>query len=225
MGFEYSWPMDKFAQNRAPTHHIQVSNWDVALHRVRVWALPHRSSTGAWLSAADPIDPFHTRAAMRKSNTQLWPPISMEELDGVRTLFTEYAASLNVDLCFQNFNDELTGLPGEYRSPRGSLVVATVDGQLAGCCAMRPLDSVDYPNACEMKRLYVRPTHRGLGLGRLLAEHILEASRLYGYASILLDTLNDMESARALYQELGFEEIPPYYYNPIPGAHYLKAEL
>lgn len=90
---------------------------------------------------------------------------------------------------------------------------------------MRPLDSVDYPNACEMKRLYVRPTHRGLGLGRLLAEHILEASRLYGYASILLDTLNDMESARALYQELGFEEIPPYYYNPIPGAHYLKAEL
>lgn len=104
-------------------------------------------------------------------------------------------------------------------------MLATVDGQLAGCCALRPLDTVDYPNACEMKRLFVRPAFRGLRIGRLLADHILDMARLAGYSRILLDTLDDMESARALYQELGFQEIPPYYFNPIPGAHYLKAEL
>jgi ribosomal protein S18 acetylase RimI-like enzyme len=90
---------------------------------------------------------------------------------------------------------------------------------------MRPLDSVDYTNACEMKRLFVRPAFRGLQLGRMLAERILDSARLAGYACILLDTLDDMESARALYQELGFEVIPPYYFNPIAGAHYLKADL
>jgi ribosomal protein S18 acetylase RimI-like enzyme len=156
---------------------------------------------------------------------QLRTPDGGAELEGVRTLFSEYAAALGVDLCFQNFNEELRALPGEYCPPRGGLVIATVDGQLAGCCAMRPLDAVDYPNACEMKRLYVRPGFRGLRLGRLLAEHILELARLAGYGSILLDTLDDMESARALYQELGFEEIPPYYFNPIAGAHYLRAKL
>jgi ribosomal protein S18 acetylase RimI-like enzyme len=146
-------------------------------------------------------------------------------MDGVRTLFVEYATALNVDLCFQNFTAELQGLPGEYCAPRGGLLLATVDGELAGCCAMRPLDSVDYTNACEMKRLFVRPAFRGLQLGRMLAERILDSARLGGYACILLDTLDDMESARALYQELGFEEIPPYYFNPIAGAHYLKADL
>lgn len=152
-------------------------------------------------------------------------PTLASELDAVRNLFVEYAATLNVDLCFQNFNTELATLPGEYAAPRGGLLLATVDGELAGCCAMRPLDAVDYPNACEMKRLYVRPAYRGLRLGRTLAETILETARVAGYDCILLDTLNDMEAARALYQELGFEDIPPYYYNPIAGAHYLKAEL
>lgn len=159
------------------------------------------------------------------NEARLLTPQSPGELEGIRLLFQEYAASLNVDLCFQNFSEELQSLPGEYAAPRGALLLVTVDGQLAGCCAMRPLDAVDYPNACEMKRLYVRPTYRGLRLGRMLAEHILEAARLAGYGCILLDTLDAMESARALYQELGFEEIPPYYYNPIAGAHYLKAEL
>ncbi len=158
-------------------------------------------------------------------SARLFTPTSGTEMDGVRTLFVEYATALNVDLCFQNFTAELQGLPGEYCAPRGGLLLATVDGELAGCCAMRPLDSVDYTNACEMKRLFVRPAFRGLQLGRMLAERILDSARLGGYACILLDTLDDMESARALYQELGFEEIPPYYFNPIAGAHYLKADL
>jgi len=156
---------------------------------------------------------------------RLITPYNAGDLEGVRTLFTEYAEALRIDLCFQNFEQELLALPGEYCAPRGSLVLATANGQFAGCCAMRPLDAVDYVNACEMKRLFVRPTFRGLRIGRLLAEHILEVARLSGYGCILLDTLDDMESARALYQELGFEEIPPYYFNPIPGAHYLKADL
>jgi ribosomal protein S18 acetylase RimI-like enzyme len=87
------------------------------------------------------------------------------------------------------------------------------------------MDSVDYPNACEMKRLYVRPAFRGLGLGRQLADAIMDAAHISGYSYVLLDTLDDMEAARALYEDLGFEEIPPYYHNPIAGAHYLKAEL
>ncbi len=165
------------------------------------------------------------RSGFSAPDARLLTPASHFEIDGVRMLFVEYATSLNVDLCFQNFNEELLGLPGEYGAPRGSLLLATVDDELAGCCAMRPLDAADYPNACEMKRLYVRPAYRGLRLGRMLAETTLEAARVAGYDCILLDTLNDMEAARALYQELGFEDIPPYYYNPIPGAHYLKAEL
>lgn len=147
------------------------------------------------------------------------------ELDAIRALFREYALSLDVDLCFQNFEQELAALPGEYAAPRGCLVLATVAGEYAGCCAFRALDNSDYTNACEMKRLYVRPAFRGLGLGRRLAESILDQARQSGYACVLLDTLDDMESARALYEDLGFVDIPPYYYNPIAGAHYLKADL
>ena len=105
------------------------------------------------------------------------------------------------------------------------LLTAQVEGALAGCCALRQIDNVDYPNACEMKRLYVRPAFRRLGLGRVLAEAILDAARQAGYTCVLLDTLSDMETARALYTDLGFEEIPPYYHNPIAGAHYLLARL
>ncbi|MBC7919341.1 MAG: GNAT family N-acetyltransferase [Rhodoferax sp.] len=153
------------------------------------------------------------------------PAHSSADLDGVRVLFREYAESLGVDLCFQNFETELRGLPGEYAPPYGALLIALVDGALAGCCAVRPLHSVDYVNASEMKRLYVRPQFRGLGLGRQLSEAILDSAQTAGFDCILLDTLDDMEAARALYQELGFAEIPPYYYNPIAGAHYLKADL
>ena len=152
-------------------------------------------------------------------------PTSASELNATRDLFREYAEDLGVDLCFQAFDAELAGLPGEYREPRGALLLALVGGELAGCCALRPLDTVDYPNASEMKRLYVRRAFRGFGLGRQLAEAILDAARQRGYASVLLDTLDDMEAARALYEDLGFEDIPPYYHNPIAGAHYLKADL
>ena len=146
-------------------------------------------------------------------------------MDAVRAIFQEYADSLDVDLEFQNFADELAHLPGEYSAPRGLLLLAEVDGSIAGCCGLRPLDSVDYANAGEMKRLYVRKAFRGFGLGRLLAEAILDAAHQAGYACVLLDTLDGMEAARALYAELGFTEIPPYYHNPVSGSHYLKADI
>ena len=152
-------------------------------------------------------------------------PTGEHEMEPVRQLFQEYAASLGIDLEFQNFNQELDELPGDYAAPRGCIVLALVDGVLAGCCALRPLDNADYPNAAEMKRLFLRLPFRGFGLGQQLAEAILDAARRAGYASVLLDTLDNMESARALYAGLGFEEIPPYYHNPIPGAHYLKADI
>lgn len=152
-------------------------------------------------------------------------PDSEERFFATRAVFTEYAESLAVNLDFQNFDKEMQSLPGEYSAPRGALVLAQVGEQIAGCCALRPLDTVDYVNACEMKRLYVRPAFRAQGLGRLLAEHIMDAARIAGYHSILLDTLDDMEAARGLYEDLGFEEIPPYYHNPIAGAHYLRAVL
>ncbi len=147
------------------------------------------------------------------------------DMAAVRDIFREYARALGVDLCFQNFESELAGLPGDYAAPRGTLLTAHVDGALAGCCAIRPLDAVDYPNACEMKRLYTRTAFRGQGLGRSLVEAAMDFARSAGYGSVLLDTLSDMEAARALYENLGFEEIAPYYYNPIAGAHYLKVQL
>ena len=143
----------------------------------------------------------------------------------MHAIFLEYAQSLKVDLCFQNFDEELRDLPGEYAEPRGALLLAQVNGEIAGCCALRPLDGCDYSIAAEMKRLYVRPAFRGLGLGRQLAEAILDAARHAGYACVLLDTLDDMEAARALYEDLGFEEVPPFYHNPHAGAHYLKVDI
>ena len=152
-------------------------------------------------------------------------PSDPQELSAVRTLFQEYADSLGVDLCFQGFEAELAELPGEYGPPRGRLLLAWVGDALAGCCALRPLDNCDYPNAGEMKRFYVRKAFRAFGLGRELAEATLDAARQIGYTSVLLDTLNDMEAARALYTDLGFVEIAPYYHNPVPGSHYLKVDI
>lgn len=152
-------------------------------------------------------------------------PSGTAELAQAATIFREYADSIGIDLCFQSFDAELAGLPGEYASPAGELLLAFVDGELAGCGAVRPVTDVDYANACEMKRLYVRPGFRGLGLGRSIALALLDEARRAGYSAMLLDTLDEMETARELYASLGFAEIPPYYFNPIAGAHYLKAEL
>ncbi len=148
-----------------------------------------------------------------------------EDTDAIRTLFVEYQAQLGIDLCFQGFDDELRNLPGAYAAPMGELLLACVDGTPAGCCAFRPLVNSDHLDACEMKRLFVRPAYRGLGLGRQLVERTMTLAQVAGYATMLLDTLSDMETARGLYQEAGFVEVAPYYHNPIPGAHYLMANL
>ncbi len=162
---------------------------------------------------------------MPRPTIQIITPDTPAQLAATRQIFSEYAEQLGIDLCFQNFEAELAGLPGEYCAPTGALLLALVDGEIAGCCALRALDSVDYPNAAEMKRLYVRKAFRRFGLGRQLVEAVLDAARMAGYHCVLLDTLDDMESARALYADLGFADIPPYYHNPVPGAHYLKVDL
>jgi putative acetyltransferase len=156
---------------------------------------------------------------------ELLTPATPALLDATRDIFREYAASLDVDLCFQDFDAELASLPGDYALPQGALLLALVGSEVAGCGALRPLHDVDYANACEMKRLFVRPGFRRLGLGRMLTQALMDRGAQSGYSLVLLDTLDDMEAARELYASLGFTEIPPYYFNPIPGAHYLKAPL
>lgn len=152
-------------------------------------------------------------------------PDSAATLEATRDIFREYADSLAVDLCFQGFDAELAGLPGEYAEPEGALLLAFADEQLAGCVAMRRLINVDQANACEMKRLFVRRAFRRFGLGRVLVQALMDRARAAGYSAMLLDTLDEMETARELYASLGFVEVAPYYYNPIPGAHYLMAPL
>jgi putative acetyltransferase len=156
---------------------------------------------------------------------QLITPESPADWQEARLVLRDDAASLNVDLGFQGFEDELAGLPGVYAQPSGLMLLATVDGAIAGSGAFRPLPDADYPNACEMKRLFVRPAFRRFGLGRIVAQALMDRATEAGYSSMLLDTLDDMEAARGLYESLGFVEVPPFYFNPIPGAHYLKAEL
>ncbi|MEJ6005038.1 GNAT family N-acetyltransferase [Paucibacter sp. AS339] len=156
---------------------------------------------------------------------QLIAPDSPELWEATRQILRDYAGSLNIDLCFQDFEAELQTLPGQYEAPGGLLLLALVDGQVAGCVGFRALPDVDYANACEMKRLYVRPAFRRFGIGRILAQGLIDAAVQAGYSAMLLDTLDDMEAARGLYESLGFEAVPPYYFNPIPGAHYLKVDL
>ena len=169
--------------------------------------------------------PIFAADSVPRPSIQFITPATSEQLAATRQIFTDYAEQLGIDLCFQNFAAELAALPGEYNSPQGALLLALVDGEVAGCGALRALPDSDYANASEMKRLYVRPAYRKFGLGRLLAQALLDRGRQAGYSAMLLDTLDDMEAARGLYASLGFEEIPPYYFNPIPGAHYLKATL
>ena len=136
-------------------------------------------------------------------------------------LFQQYAASLGVDLNYQNFADELACLPGKYAKPDGSLYLAYVDSVPAGCVAMRRLDA----QRAEMKRLFIRPNYRGLHLGRMLVEQIIQDAVSIGYHSLVLDTLSTMDHAKSLYHSLGFVEIAPYYASPVPGTCYLGLSL
>ncbi|HEX4783969.1 MAG TPA: GNAT family N-acetyltransferase [Candidatus Sulfotelmatobacter sp.] len=139
-----------------------------------------------------------------------------------RELFLEYARSLGFSLCFQNFDAELAGLPGDYAPPDGRLLLATVEDQLAGCVALHKLDS----NTCEMKRLYLRPQFREKGLGRELANRIITEAQQIGYQKIRLDTVEPvMKDAVAMYRRLGFREIDPYRANPMAGALYMELDL
>ncbi len=138
-----------------------------------------------------------------------------------RELLREYAAGLDFDLCFQNFEQELRDLPGCYASPRGRLLLAHRDGELAGCVALRPLTA----EVGEVKRLYVRPTHRGCGLGRQLVAAVIEAGREAGYRRLCLDTHPSMTAAQALYRDLGFQPTEPYCHNPHAGVLYFALEL
>ena len=152
---------------------------------------------------------------------------SAEDMRFARELFEEYAAWLGINLCFQNFEKELAELPGEYAPPSGRLFLAGEPDQIAGCVALRKVDVGGIGvNVCEMKRLYVRPAFRGLGLGRTLTETVIEAAREIGYTRMRLDTLpGKMDQAIAMYRSLGFKDIEPYYNNPVEGAAFMELKL
>jgi ribosomal protein S18 acetylase RimI-like enzyme len=152
---------------------------------------------------------------------QIQPAQFPEQLEVVRTIFREYAESLGIDLSFQQFDSELAGLPGKFAPPQGQVLLAYNEGELIGCVAMRPLDET----TCEMKRLYVRASGRGLQGGRQLATQICATARVAGYRRIRLDTLPTMQPALQLYASLGFEPIPAYVFNPIAGAIFLECDL
>jgi len=161
-----------------------------------------------------------TRSA--PSAAQFFQAESPQQVAQARELFLEYAQSLGFSLCFQNFDQELAGLPGDYAPPLGRLLLVEYEGELAGCVALHPLQ----PEVCEMKRLYLRPQFRGKGLGRALAERILAEARQVGYHFMRLDTVEPvMKDAVAMYRKLGFREIAPYCENPVTGAMYMELKL
>lgn len=143
------------------------------------------------------------------------------QISAIQDLFREYEAFLQVDLCFQRFEEELASLPGKYAPPQGALLLASAAGQAAGCVAMRPLAQ----GLCEMKRLYVRPPHLRRGLGKKLALRVIESARTAGYATMRLDTLQKLRPALSLYTGLGFQTCMPYYENPLSGVIYMEKSL
>ena len=161
-------------------------------------------------------------AAIRHSSGfTLGEALTPADVAACRELFSEYQQALGVDLCFQDFGRELATLPGAYARPRGRLLLARVAGVAAACAALRPLGEHDG----EMKRLYVRPQFRGMGLGRALAEIVIDEARAMGYGNVKLDTLPQMAEAQALYAALGFRDVAPYNDNPIAGTRFLGLAL
>jgi ribosomal protein S18 acetylase RimI-like enzyme len=154
-------------------------------------------------------------------DVELVEALTPEQVNDARRLFREYQSSLDVDLCFQSFEEELASLPGAYARPRGRLFIAMRGDEAVGCIALRPLSG----SVCEMKRLYVKASMRGTGLGRRLAMRVIEDARGIGYSVLRLDTLPSMTEAIALYRRLGFVEIAPYCVNPVPGARFLELGL
>lgn len=144
-----------------------------------------------------------------------------DDLESIRVLFREYQQGLGVDLCFQDFQAELEGLPGKYVAPAGALLIAKEGLSACGCVAVRPMEGT----ICEMKRLFVRPEWRGRGLGRRLARTILDQARSLGYAVMRLDTLDRLTEAMMLYESLGFRRIRAYYDNPLAGVAYWEIDL
>ena len=144
-----------------------------------------------------------------------------EDIQHIRSLFEEYAASLDFDLDFQHFDQEVANLPGEYSEPHGCLLLARSDDHVAGCIALRKMED----GICEMKRLYVKPQFRQLGLGKMLMQAIIDQARQKGYRAMRLDTVPTMERAQALYRSFGFQEIGPYRYNLIEGAVFMELTL
>jgi len=147
--------------------------------------------------------------------------VAVEDLVSVRALFQEYWASFGFTPCFQNFDAELAGLPGDYQAPKGRLALALADGKPAGCVALRPIDA----SRCEAKRLYVRPQYRGQGIGKALLDWVINEARAAGYVEMVGDTMPVMERALGMYERVGFERTGPYAKDATPGAIYIRLRL
>lgn len=177
--------------------------------------------------SSEPKVPSASSACSAVTGFSVFQATSPSQVAQVRELFLEYAQSLGFSLCFQNFDGEVSGLPGDYAPPEGRLLLAEYEGQLAGCVALHKLTLQNANDGiCEMKRLYLRSQFRGKRLGRALTEHIIAEARQIGYQRMRLDTVEPvMKDAVAMYRNLGFKEIAPYRTNPIAGALYMELQL
>jgi len=149
------------------------------------------------------------------------PACFPEDRDAIISIFREYIGSASVDLGFQDYEAEFATLPGRYAMPQGQILLVWQGGQVVGCAALRPIDEA----TCEMKRVYLRSSTRGIGLGRKLVERILHEARAAGYHRICLDVLPEFTAATRIYETLGFQPAPPVSFNPVPGTQFLALDL